>query len=274
VACYNRKTGVSQVINLLDQTVNGSPLAIYFQGSPVVLPASTTIHSINLGQDGKHLAIDTHGNSMCSVPGLPNYSSTALFVDLETVIAYEWNVGCGYTHWAYGNKGTMIQSTTPRWTAFGADSPCNSDSRGLVRRNTDATVDSSVSQTGSCGFYNPATWSINVHLSWLNNVNNLNANKFPVLVATTNEGVPNMFLSSDIAAMETAAPPYQGRMWRFAQTWNTPTADQCAFLLYTSPSISPDGRWAVFPSNWQGQTGSNGVCNNGQRTDLFVFELK
>ena len=159
VACYNRKTGVSQVINLLDQTVNGSPLAIYFQGSPVALPASTTIHSINLGQDGKHLAIDTHGNSMCTVPGLPNYSSTALFVDLETVIAYEWNVGCGDTHWAYGNKGTMIQSTTPRWTPSGADSPCNSDSRGLVRRNTDATVDSSVFQTGSCGFYNPATWA-------------------------------------------------------------------------------------------------------------------
>jgi hypothetical protein len=27
-------------------------------------------------------------------------------------------------------------------------------------------------------------------------------------------------------------------------------------------------------SNWQGQTGSKGPCNNGNRTGLFVFELR
>jgi hypothetical protein len=274
LACYDRQSARPQVIDLRAQTINGNSFTVYFKGNPVVLPTSVGIHTITMAPDGKWLAIDTHGNSMCSIGGLNNYASTALFINLETGTGYEWNTACGGTHWAYGFNSVMMQSVSPKWTATGASGPCNSDSRGVARRNTDATIDSSYSLTGPCSFFSQATWNVNVHLSWTNNVNDANANQYPVLLATTNEGVPNSFLWSDVAAMETTVPQYQGRLWRFAQTWNSQTSTQCGFLLYSSPSISRDGKWALFPSNWRGQTGSNGVCTNGQRTDLFVFELK
>jgi hypothetical protein len=274
LACHDRQTGASQVIDLHAQTINGAGFTVYFQGNPVVMPPSVGIHTITMAPDGKWLAIDTHGNNMCSIGGLTNYASTGLFLNLETHVGYEWNAGCGATHWAYGYNGAMMQSVGPNWTPAGPHGPCNSDSRGIIRRNTDATIDSSLYATAPCLFFNQATWNVNVHLSWTNNANDSNANNYPVLVATQNEGVPNSFLWSDIAAMETSVQPYQGRMWRFAQTWNDQTSNQCSFLEYSSASISRDGKWAVYPSNWRGQTGSNGVCANGKRTDLFVFELK
>jgi len=273
-ACYDRKTATFNVINLHTQTINGSPLTVYFQGKPVALPATTTMHNITVGRDGRWLAIDTHGNSMCSVPGLSNYASTSLFIDLQNKVGYEWNVACGQTHWAYGYNGIMMQSDSPKWTPYGANSACNSDSRGIIHRSTDLATDSSLYQTGPCALYAPATSNVSVHLSWANNADGANVNRYPVLMATTNEGVSNWFMWSDIAAMETAAPAYQGRLWRFAQTWNDKTSTQCGFLGYASPSISPNGKWAIFPSDWRGQTGSNGVCMNKRRTDLFIFELR
>lgn len=274
LACYDRRSGATQVIDLHAQTINGRNFPVYFQGNPVILPAGVGVHTITLAPDGKWLAIDTHGNSLCSVPGLTNYASTSLFVNLETQVGYEWNVGCGSTHWAYGFDSVMAQSASTRWTRTGADGACSSDGRGVLRRNTDAEADSSIVQTVPCKSFSPATWSIGVHLSWLNNLNDENANNYPVLLATTNSGVANSFLWSDIAAIEIGAQAYQGRLWRFAQTWNDQISTQCSFLGYSSPSISRDGKWALFPSNWRGQTGSNGICANGKRTDLFLFELK
>ena len=167
----------------------------------------------------------------------------------------------------------MMQSTTPKWNSMGNHGPCNSDSRGIARRASGPDIDSSFAIAGPCSFFEPATWAVNVHISWTNNRAGPRVNQYPVLMATiSNRG--NAFLANEIAAMETSAAPYRGRLWRFAQTWNLPTRSQCVFLEYSSPSISPDGRWAVFPSDWQGQTGDGGVCANGNRTDVFVFELR
>jgi hypothetical protein len=130
-------------------------------------------------------------------------------------------------------------------------------------------VEAAAGQLGGCSFYN-GTWSVNVHLSWAPGPDNA----APVLAAFENEGVaPGSFLSGEIAAMETTAPAYQGRLWRFGQTWNETPAAQCSFLEYASPSVSGDGRYILFASDWRGNTGS-GVCTNGRRTDTFILELK
>jgi hypothetical protein len=274
LVCADRDSGKTQVVDLHAQTIGGRPFTVYFQGKPVDLPRAVGVHTITLAPDGNWLAIDTHGNAQCSVKGLPNYAGTAVFLNLETNTAYEWNTACGGTHWAYGHGGVMMQSVSPKWTATGAEGPCNSDSRGIARRNTDGTIDSSYIPTGPCAFFKSATWAVNVHLSWTNNRSGETANRYPVLLSTISGAGGGLFLANDIAAMETTAPAYKGRLWRFAQTWNDPVKDQCGFLEYSSPSISPDGRWALFPSNWRGQTGSKGVCAKGNRTDVFVFELK
>ena len=74
---------------------------------------------------------------------LVNYASTSLVIDLRNNIGYEWSIACGGTHWAYGFDSNMVQSVSPRWTATGANGPCNSDSRGIGRRRTDGSIDSS-----------------------------------------------------------------------------------------------------------------------------------
>ncbi len=274
LACHNQQTGQSDAVNLHAQTIGGQPFPVYFQGQSVTLPNTVGVHTITMGLDGRWLAVDTHGNSLCSVGGVNNYASTSLFIDLQNKVGYEWNVACGSTHWAYGYDGIMMQSASPRWTSTGANGPCNSDSRGIARRGTDGSIDSSYATLGPCSFFDPSTWNISVHLSWTNNANDSNVNRYPVVMATTNEGVNNMFLWQDIAAMQTDAAMNQGKIWRFAQHWNDPYGSQCGFLSYSSPSVSRSGRYVLFPSNWRGKTGGNGVCTNGQRTDLFVFELK
>ncbi len=274
IACARRDGSAPILIDLRAQTIGGKPFEPALRGATVSLPAGIGIHTIMLGEDGDWLAIDTHGNAMCGVAGLGNYASTALFLNLETRTGYEWNIACGGTHWAYGYDGVMIQSSTPKWTPKGADSPCNSDSRGLGRRSTGAEVDTSYTNLAPCSFFVPGAWDVNVHLSWINNLPGPRANEYPVLVATISSKPGGGFLANEIAAMETTAPPYRGRLWRFAQTWNDPTRSQCSFLEYASPSVSPDGRWAIFPSNWRGQTGPGGVCTGGNRTDVFVFELR
>ncbi len=274
IVCATRGGSKASVIDLRAQTIDGKPLAISLRGQPARLPASIGIHTIMLAPDGKWLAVDTHGNTMCKVPDLGGYSPTELFINLENGAGYEWNIACGGTHWAYGYDGVMAQSVTPRWTPTGADGPCNSDSRGIARRPTGADADSGFTILGPCAFFQPPTWAVNVHLSWLNNRAGERANQYPVLLATITGTRATVFLGNEIAAMEIAAPPYRGRIWRFAQTWNDPTRSQCGFLEYSSPSISPDGKWALYPSNWQGQTGPGGVCTGGNRTDVFLFELR
>ncbi|HEX8986294.1 MAG TPA: hypothetical protein VF767_12695, partial [Bryobacteraceae bacterium] len=273
LACRDRSANTTRVFDLNSQTVNGAKFPVYYQGQQVTMPPGVTIHSMNMAPDGKWLALDTHNNSPCSVPGLGNYGHTTLFIDLVNGIGYEWNIACGGTHWAYGYDSLMVQSASPKWTATSANGPCNSDSRGIGRRNTDSTIDSSFVPVAPCGLFVKNTWNISVHLSWTNNRDDENRNKYPVILGTTNEGVSNSFLWSDIAAMETSTAAYGARMWRFAQTWNDPYTSQCGFLSYSSPAVSRNGKWVLFPSDWRGLTGT-GICTNNRRTDLFVFELK
>lgn len=275
LACHDRQTGASQAIDLRANTINGAKFTVYLNGKAITIPSGVTIHTITMAPDGKWLAVDTHGNTLCSIGTVKNYASTSLFIDLQTNTGYEWNVACGGTHWAYGFNSVMMQSTSAKWTGTnGPNGPCNSDSRGVAKRTTDSATDSSLIITEPCLFFNPATWSVSVHLSWTNNSNSANANNPPVMMATSNEGVSNSFLWSDIAGVESATPQFQGRLWRFAQHWNDKATAQCGFMSYSSPSISRDGRYALYPSDWRGQTGSNGNCTNKRRTDVFVFELK
>lgn len=271
LVCYDRRRKTSQVIDLREQTLDGKPLPVRFRGESAALPRSAGIHTITLAPDGRYLAIDSHGNTVCGTPGLPNYASTALFIDLDGGAGYEWNVSCGSTHWAYGYDSVMMQSTSPKWTPKDNNGPCNSDSRGVARRRTDADIDSSLAILQPCRAFDPATWDVNVHLTWANNAP---GNSAPVVIATVSGHAGAGMLWNEIAAAETTAAPYSGRLWRFAQTWNDPVSSQCRFLDYSSPSVSPNGRWVLFPSNWRGQTGKDGVCAGGGRTDVFVFELR
>jgi hypothetical protein len=266
ILCADRGGANVKQIDLHAQTINGKAFPVTFKGAPVKLPQSIGNHTITLARDGRWLAIDTHGNSMCSISGLANYASTSLFINLDSGVGYEWNIACGGTHWAYGYDGLMMQSTSPNWSPKGNQGPCKPDSRGVARRKTDGAADSSFEILGPCSFYS-GSYAANIHLSWMNN---RGANLEPVILSALG-GVG--LLTDGIDAMEVTMPVLKNRVWRFARTWNDQTKTQCSLLEYASPSVSPDGKWAVYPSDWRGQTGI-GTCTNRRRTDVFVFELK
>ncbi len=271
VICYDRRTGATRTIHLGEQTSGGRPFRVLLRDRPVSLPRNVGIHTITLAPDGRWLAIDTHGNATCSVQDMPDYAGTALFIDLETSSAHEWNIACGQTHWAFGYGGVLIQSASPKWNAAGASGPCESDSRGIARRRAGLGIDTSFAQLLPCAAFRNPTWGVNVHLTWTNNTGD---NTAPVVLSTVSSGTGAGLLWNEIAAVQTDCDPYKAAVWRFAQTWNDPVLKQCGFLEYSSPSVSRDGRWALFPSNWRGQTGSKGVCAAGARTDVFLFELR
>lgn len=269
--CYDRQSGRTWLIDYRSQTINGLKFPVLLNGALTTLPATTTHHTIMVGLEGDWLAVDTHGNALCSVPGLANYASTTLFLNLHSKTGHEWTTACGGTHWAYGWDGAILQSASPKWTATGAQGPCNSDSRGILRRETSSAIDLGSVELLPCSFFQKPTWAVSVHLAWPTNV----ANDAPVILSASNEGAtPQGFMTGELDAVETIGIAYGARLWRFAQLWNEPPNQGCGFLAYSSPSVSPNGRWAVYPSTFMGATGAGGPCTNGRRTDVFVWELK
>jgi hypothetical protein len=97
IACAARDGSRRWAIDLHAQTVNGKPFPVSFRAQPASLPRTIGIHAITLAPDGKWLAIDTHGNTPCSVPNLPNYAATALFLNLETNTGYDGNLDTAIT---------------------------------------------------------------------------------------------------------------------------------------------------------------------------------
>jgi hypothetical protein len=260
--CYDRVRHRTWQIDYRAQTINGRPFPVLLRGATVRLPATVTHHEVMLSPDGRWLAIDTHGNSPCNEASLGDYAGTTLFLSLEARTGYEWNVACGGTHWAYGYDGLLAQSTTPRFCASGIDG-APGDSRAVALRPSDSMLDSEFSQIQPHAFFSDPGWKTAVHLSWANNSGD---NQQPVIAAAVGgTGV----MGNELVALETTAQEHMGRVWRIAQHWAT-TA--CGFFVYVSPQVSPDGRYALFPSDWAGATGA-GVCG-GRRPDVFVFELR
>jgi hypothetical protein len=259
--CYDRVRHLTWQIDYRAQTINGRPFPVLLRGATVRLPATVTHHEVVLSPDGRWLAIDTHGNSQCNEASLGDYAGTTLFLSLETRTGYEWNIACGGTHWAYGYDGLLAQSTSPRFCASGIDG-APGDSRAVALRPSDSMLDLEFSQIQAHSFFTNPGWSTAVHLTWANNRDN----QQPVIAAAVGgTGV----MGNELVALETTQPEHMGRVWRIGQHWST-TA--CSFFVYVSPQVDPSGRFALWPSDWQGQTGT-GTCN-GRRPDVFVFELR
>ena len=85
----------------------------------------------------------------------------------------------------------------------------------------------------------------------------------------------------EIVAMQTDAAPAAATVWRFAQHRSDISYDgnpnQLYFWYLPRATISPDGRWALFTSNWEktlGSTvGSDMEPGGLHRNDVFIVDL-
>ena len=84
----------------------------------------------------------------------------------------------------------------------------------------------------------------------------------------------------EIFAVETATPGSPANIWRFAHHRSTVADDidpsRISFWYTPRVNVSPDGRWALFTSNWEKTLGTDprGDAGGTYRQDLFLIELK
>ena len=85
----------------------------------------------------------------------------------------------------------------------------------------------------------------------------------------------------EIVAVQTdAAPGADATVWRFAHHRSDIRNDQnplgVSFWYEPRPNVSPDGRWALFTSNWEKTLGTDptGDPTTSKRQDVFVVSLE
>ncbi len=273
VACANPQN-LSQSLTLKTEngSVNGgSAMPLYWKGSQVSWTGIGGIHAMMLSPDGKWLMVDAHNSYACYLGSGPT-----LYVDLVNRVAYMNNIACGNLHGGYGFNGLWAHvGVSAYWTAPGVGSACNSDIRGAATRLSN-NLDASFVQLAPCP-PSPNTWNPEYHMSWHNNRNDGYVNQYPIVVASApyDGSLVGQYLTGEIYAVQPPTRNYQGRVWRFGQTWQTNTTASCSSYSWNSPNVSQDGRFLLFMSDWQGKTGGTGsYCNSGYRPDLFVWQLK
>jgi hypothetical protein len=84
----------------------------------------------------------------------------------------------------------------------------------------------------------------------------------------------------EIIAVETEAPGTGATVWRFAHHRSSVANDldpsRLSFWYTPRVNVSPDGRWALFTSNWEKSLGTDprGDTGGAARQDLFLVELR
>jgi len=118
----------------------------------------------------------------------------------------------------------------------------------------------------------PGYW-YDLHLSWIND-NPEDSN--PACLSTyrpSNPSTPGTPLDvagpweNEILCVETDGKG--SRLWRFAHTYSTA---KNGFYSQPRGNVSPDGRFYMFTSDWEGQLGKS--PEGKYRTDVFIVELR
>jgi hypothetical protein len=277
VGVYDISNGNTQVLDFATATSkqnSSAPVALDNLTSSQL--AGCGIHEITVGLDGAAIFVVTNG---CS--SFPTGSGTAEFVwQLGTNhVTYIPNVNYYSSHEAMGFSGVLINSP-------GNQPPCGSFSIGWKMWPM-----SGYGTSGSPNFVNvtPCISGIGEqyddHLSWLNNKNDSNVNKYPFIVMGEKDASPlnHVWPEWELLAVETGpattllnAATYggsaTGTIWRLGHTFNDPTNNQCTQMGSQSENVSWSGKYIAYPSDYGGGTGLNGGCTNGHRLDIFVLD--
>lgn len=277
IGCYNKSNGNTQVLNLAaatEQQNSGSPVALDNLTSTQLAGCGT--HTVVIGLDGTWMFISMNG---CS--GFPDGNQGEMFWQLGTNHVTWVPTGAGIyssSHLAMGYNGAFINSP-------GDQPPCPTYGIGWKYwlAPTPGTF-AAPHYSGLAPCIDP-TEQYDDHLTWANNVNDANANAYPVIGMGEHDSGANSngYLEWEIVALETGpaltllnASTFEteanGRVWRLGHTFNTTATAQCSYMTYVSPNVSPSGKYISYTSDYEGGTGTNGDCTNNHRTDVFVLD--
>jgi len=212
------------------------------------IPDRWTIHNVKLSKDGNWLIVAPQNCTSSSCSKGPYFWQ----IGTTNVTSCGEGKHCsghwteGYTHWV-NNDDTMHQEMRPLPN---------------VRTVLDLT-----------GILPPGLQTpLDEHLSW-NNADPADSLPFFVTTWSPIRPFPTAFYNEIIGV----APDGSGKIWRFAHSFIT-SQSQNFSTAYGIGSVSQDGRFFVFSSDWMGTLGSQSArpgCTIGVdcRGDVFVVQL-
>jgi hypothetical protein len=212
-----------------------------------------TIHDVKLSKDGTWLIVasTTCTSSTCS--------QQPYFWQVGTTTVNSCGQGgidsCGghytegYSHWVNNNNSPM--------------------SNQVIRAFAEPTVTTNLTNSFPSGITPP----FDQHQSW-NNVDSADTLPFFAVTWSTTAPFPAPWYNEIIAV----AADGSGKTWRFAHDFTT-THSQRFSTEWGIGTISQDGRFFIFSSDWMGKLGSESgaaSCTIGTdcRGDVFVVELR
>ena len=217
----------------------------------ISLPDRWTIHNVKLSKDGNWLVVARQGCISSSCLAQPYFWQ----IGTTKVVSCGEGGHCsghwteGYSHWV-NNNGTPLGNQEIRQFAVPA---------------------SATSLTFS--FPSGLTGNLDQHQSW-NNVDAADSVPFASTTWSPTTPFPAAWYNEIIAV----AADGSGTTWRFAHSFIT-TQSQNFSTQYGIGSVSQDGRFFIFSSDWMGSLGSEQgarTCTVGTncRGDVFVVEMR
>ena len=229
-------------------TQTGQVTGDWGQTGFINIPDRFSIHNVKLSNDGSWLIVARTHCYVGSCEGPVFWKvDTTMVSNCETRCSGHWTDG--YSHWVNNNQTPMGQYE--------------------FRPFSDVTARSSL--IGDLPAH--ITAPFDQHQSW----NNVDAgDSVPFLSATWSDKSP--FPTAWYNEIIGVATEGSGKVWRFAHSFITARSQRFS-TRYAIGSVSQDGRFFLFSSDWVGtlgsESGSNG-CTIGKdcRGDVFVVELK
>jgi hypothetical protein len=215
------------------------------------IPDRWTIHNVKLSKDGNWLIIVPTTCTAASCSAGPYYwqigTTNVTSCGQGGLCSGHWTEG--YSHWVNCNNSPLANQ--------------------VIRSFAVAASARSVGNDLPSGIVGP----LDQHQSW-NNVDPMDSVPFFSSTWSNRKPFPAPWYNEIIAV----AADGSGKTWRFAHTFITSNS-QIFSTQYAIGTVSQDGRFFIFSSDWMGTLGSESgstSCTIGTncRGDAFVVELK
>jgi hypothetical protein len=253
--------GARKVINTLTSTINGVATNI---------PLNFKLHAATIDRSGRYVFLHPTAVDLAA----PRYASQAYIWDTSTdVITAITSGGAdggpaalpgGHGAPGFGVSVNHDCCTSSSWD--GAQWQFRSLATPLITRDLINPI------------LTPKEVYLSDHATWGNAQPNV---LVPIIAATyryaaSQNTAPWRAWDDEIIAIQTDAPS-GATVWRFAHHRSNIGSDTYPdnpyFWYEPRPSVSPDGRWVIFTSNWEKTLGTDVRDGGAARQDVFLLRL-
>jgi hypothetical protein len=253
--------GAKKVVDTLTSTINGVPTNI---------PLNFRLHAATIDRSGRYVFLHPTSVDLAA----PRYASQAYIWDTSTDIITAVTSGGndGGTNALPGGHGA------PGFGYSVNHDCCTSSTWDGAQWQFRSLAAPLATQDMISPVLTPKEVYLSDHATWANAQPNI---LVPIIAATYRYAysvntAPWRAWDDEIIAIATDAP--SATVWRFAHhrsnIGSDANPDNQYFWYEPRPSVSPDGRWVIFTSNWEKTLGTDVRDGGVARQDVFLLRLE